>query len=117
MEREKVWFEHWGNIYEATALNTYTINDTVYRNVHLDMGGTMSVRQSELYTSREECLKASKERDEKRRRELLDKIQTPEQLIDFCLSHQIYGEDIDYPARKSVIEAAAKLGMKIKTKQ
>lgn len=123
-KNKMIWFYRWDALCKGIDLGLNTeVNCPGIHHVKLltindqPLGGETCCRESEMFDDPQACLDAHQAEEDKRLNEYLNAIQTMENLVDFLLNQIVIGEDADYTARQAALQAAAKLGLNIQTKQ
>lgn len=123
-KNKMIWFYRWDALCKGIDLGlNKDIDIPDIHNVKLltingqRLGGETCCRESEMFDDPQACLDAHQAEEDKRLNEFLTAIQTMENLVDFLLTHVTCGEDMDDTARQAALQAAAKLGLNIQTKQ
>lgn len=115
-----IWFYRWDSICQGNDLGEDKNNPGIH---HVQLthiagqrsGGTTCCRESEIYFSESDCLKAVQAEEYQRKLSYIQSIKTVEDLVDFLLQHTVFGEDYDVQAREAAIQAARNLGLFIHT--
>ena len=117
---KEVWFYQWGFICSGEITGSEKDNrGRTYHNIHITSiagertGGKTGCFAEECYNTKEECEKARKAASDKAVQEYKNEIQDVQSLIQFCLDHQMLGEDYDDDARRVVVEKAVELGFRV----
>lgn len=115
-----IWFYRWSQICSGTIIEQQEDEQVgQYYYVHVNsIGGyetegyTMCLI-NECYDTKEACLANLNCLVEQTVMKYKGNIPDVTALIEFCLTHTIFGEDCDLAARKAVMERAAELGFQI----